>query len=233
MDSERPATVPGVSSRFPLALVLALAAIGAAAAYIAGHWQDIPQRFPVGWHSDGLPRAYAPRTFAPVFGGLVLAASCVIALHLLLGWIDRWSHRRERDSEERFRFEILARRVARKATAFLQLIVACHAVSLALSPLSRKADAIFTLTFFLVVGSLMPIVPLMWRLGRSAPTRTAPPSGGLFWPFGYVDPLDPGLMAVGEGHRQTVNLGNAWNLVVLGFPMLVVVCDVLAYAIRE
>ncbi|HXU83456.1 MAG TPA: hypothetical protein VN914_18820, partial [Polyangia bacterium] len=83
----------------------------------------------------------------------------------------------------------------------------------------------------LLLGVMLPILGVVWKFLRIAPPpprqRDQPP-GLVYW-----DSSDPRISAPEAGLRPAINLANRWNIVVVGFPLLVFVTAVLAQALRE
>jgi uncharacterized membrane protein len=55
----------------------------ATAAYLAAHWDRIPDRFPVHWGIDGLPNGWSTRTPLGVYGPLCFGAALVVLISLV------------------------------------------------------------------------------------------------------------------------------------------------------
>lgn len=47
----------------------------AAGLYLNAHWADVPERFPIHWGIDGQPNGWSNKTFAGVYGVLILGAA--------------------------------------------------------------------------------------------------------------------------------------------------------------
>jgi hypothetical protein len=205
---------------------------GVASLYLASRLEEIPESFPVRWRGErDIPVAFAEKGFVTVFGGLCLAALAVVLMEVLLAAVHGWSRKQGAASSARDAFEVVARRSSGRWTTYLEILVVALATMLAFSPLSKKAAAIWHLQILLfILGAMLPIFPLMWRLSRSAPPVQDQP-GVNRW-LVYWAPTDPRLAAPGVSARQAVNLGNVWNVVVLGFPMLAGLACILGHALR-
>jgi uncharacterized membrane protein len=217
----------------PAVVSAVVAALAAAGVYLLSRWRDIPAPFPVRWDSETHePTAFAQRTPASVLGGLLCALAAVVAMQLAIRTLAGWSRRRGEGSPERAAFESVARRICGRSTVYWQIFVGAHAVVLALSPLSRKADAIWDLTIpLLIFGAFLPIIPIVWRFTRMTLVEAGAPKRERWWPV-YFDPADPNLSVIGPGEQRSINFGNAWNVVILGFPMLVLLAALGAHACR-
>jgi uncharacterized membrane protein len=78
----------------PFALPLAL--LAATAQYLHVHWERIPARYPIHWGADGMPNGWSARTFAGVYGPLLIGAITVLFIagtSVLSSWGSRRSAR--------------------------------------------------------------------------------------------------------------------------------------------
>jgi len=89
------------------------AALAGAALYLRSRWADLPERFPVHWSVDGRPNGWATRSFAGVFGSLLLAA-VIAASMVMVAWLRQrqartagYAHVPAAAAERRFRSAML------------------------------------------------------------------------------------------------------------------------------
>ncbi len=204
---------PAPSESFPMRLVLPpFLALGLAAAYLGVHWNQIPERFPMRWSSDGQPIGWASRDWPGVYGTLLMAAAFNL-FSLGLAWL----------------IARLSRKTTMRYITVRGLLVLLYPLTftfivMSLLPLlqipARLIPAVILmsvgLTFLIVVGVLY------WSYRKvSAPAtddEVPEPQADSYWKGGmfYYNPNDPAILVskrVGIGY--TMNFANKMSWVVL------------------
>jgi uncharacterized membrane protein len=206
------------------------AILAARAAYLRANWQQIPERFPVHWGLDGQPNGWSTRSFAGVYGPLLLAMVVCVFLLLCSCAIVHWTRniRATGDAavgESRFRRAQLG--IVTAVGYFIALVF-----SLVASPLRPNAEneppiaLLLAGTFLFVVTVLM----IMFYLGQGGSNLTrarevaaaapviADRTPDRCWKVGifYFNPDDPALLVEKRfGMGYTINFGHrgAWLIV--------------------
>jgi uncharacterized membrane protein len=164
------------------------ALLAATAIWLHLHWDQIPEVFPIHWGANGQPNNWATRSFAGVYGPLLIATGLCALMGFMGFAMLRWSRLirvggAAGEGERRFRLVVVSIIVA------LEYFLALMFTWTGLLPLSHKQNGppgfipvlVFALAFTLVI-----VVLLMWvgqggtRLARSAgaASGTVMPVGG-------------------------------------------------------
>jgi uncharacterized membrane protein len=189
-------------------------ALAATAAYLRGNWDRIPERFPIHWGIDGEPNGWSERTFAGVYGPLMLGSQIVIllAVFALAGWFGA-------------RRSPLRPAIAGIAIA-AEYSITCVIIAAALSPLVRAP------LWVMLVAPLVILAPAVIHTIRKAnqPRQAPDPTPDECWKGGmvYYNPSDAALMVERrDSVGLTVNFGNPWSWAILGFLVVNVATDIL------
>jgi uncharacterized membrane protein len=193
------------------------------------HWDEIPEVFPIHWGANGQPNNWATRSFAGVYGPLLIGAALCALMAFLAYAMLRWSRLirvggASGESERRFRHVVVSIIVATEY--FLALMF----MWTGLLPLSHKQTGppgvvpmlVFALAFTVI------IMVLLMRFGQGG-TRLAGPAGAesravapvgdrtpdKYWKLGliYINRNDPALFVEKRfGIGFTLNFGHpgAW-----------------------
>jgi uncharacterized membrane protein len=206
------------------------------------HWEQIPAVFPIHWGANGQPNGWATRSFAGVYGPLLIGA-LICALMGFMAYAMLRSSRLIRaggaagEGERRFRLVAVSILVATEY--FLALMF----MWTGLLPLSHKQSGPPGLTPMLVfaLAFAVVIVVLMMRVGQGGarlvgPARAAsgavPPVGDRtpdkYWKLGliYINRNDPALFVEQRfGIGYTLNFGHpgAWVFLALLVAVFVVI----------
>ncbi len=186
-------------------LLPTLLVIGATASLLAGRWQTLPERFPIHWGIHGQPDGWANRSFATVFGLLILALGLTVGLGLLGDLIARSSPGHRGRSTM-----IGTTRTILIACSWFVTILLC---SISLLPLTHDPSNLVPLLLLgCLVFSLGIIAYVAYRSTRMARTIAAAQNStdGQFWKAGliYYNPDDSALMVPKrEGFGYTLNFG--------------------------
>jgi uncharacterized membrane protein len=220
------------------------AVLAGTAIWLHLHWAEIPPLFPIHWGADGQPNNWAPRSFAGVYGPLLIGAVLCALMGFMAFAMLRWSRLIRvggvaGEGERRFRVLIVSIIVA------IEYLLAMVFMWTGLLPLSHKQTGppglgpvlVFTLAFTVVVGGLM-----VWvgqggsRLARSAGAEsgTVAPVGDRtpdkYWKLGliYINRNDPALFVEKRfGIGYTLNLGHPGTWVFLAVLVAVFVAIIL------
>ncbi len=139
----------------PAAWAGPFAALGAAAAYLKLHWNQIPQRFPIHWGFDGRPNGWATRTFGGVYGALLFGAG-ICALFLLMSYGVLRSSRGDAG----------VRRATLRLLLGVQYFMALLFCWAATSSLRIRSNMPGTETVIVLVTPLALVVLVIWLLAR-------------------------------------------------------------------
>lgn len=200
-------------SRMWLSLTLAALLPPAVVSWmLASRWEIIPSRFPVHWGFDGQPNGWAGRSFAGVFGPLIVGAVIIMMMVLLGELIPRTSVAFA--GHPQF---LSFTRITLGAVAWLISLLFSAAAYLPL--MSNRV----LMVPWLVVGSVVFVIGLIaWivvrskgMLGAMAAAQDSTPDhcwrAGLF----YYNPDDPALMVpkrIGIGYTLNFAHPVAWIL---------------------
>jgi len=216
------------------------ALLAATAIWLHLHWGQIPAVFPVHWGADGRPNNWATRSFAGVYGPLLIGALlCALMVFLAYAML-RWSRLirvggAAGQAERRFRLVVVSILVA--VEYFLALVF----MWTSLLPLSNQQAGppgfvpvlVFSLAFTVIVVALM-----IWvgqggtRLAgaAAAASGTLAPVGDRtpdkYWKLGliYVNRDDPALFVEKRfGIGFTLNFGHPGTWVFLAVLVAVIV----------
>ena len=210
------------------------ALLAATAIWLHLHWGQIPEVFPIHWGANGQPNNWATRSFAGVYGPLLIGAVLCALMGFLAYALLRWSRLirvggAAGEGERRFRLLVVSILVATEY--FLALMF----MWTGLLPVPRKQTGppglilmlVFSLAFAVV------IVVLMMRVGQGgtrlvgsagAGSGAAAPVGDRtpdeYWKLGliYINRNDPALFVEKRfGIGFTLNFGRpgAWVFLVL------------------
>ena len=213
----RPSQLPGgwALQLSPFALLVVTAA------YVAAHWNRIPDRFPVHWGVNGMPNGWSTRTTLGVYGPLCFGAGLVAMISLLAYAITHAARRLpasgggdgKADHPQRMALVLLG----------VELFVAAMLSLVALLPWMGSPGV--TPMVITAVGILIAVIFLSrWQsqgISNSAaslqPGDSTPDS---CWKLGlfYFNPDDPALFVekrVGIGYTINFARGAAWVVLVL------------------
>jgi uncharacterized membrane protein len=208
------------------------ALLAATAIWLHLHWGQIPQVFPIHWGANGQPNNWATRSFAGVYGPLLMGAVLCALMGFLAYAVLRWSRLirvggAAGEGERRFRLVVVSIIVA------AEYLLAVMFTWTGLLPLSHKQSGppgmipmlVLSLVFAVVTTTLM-----IWvgqggtRLVGSADadSRTVAPVGDRtpdkYWKLGliYINTNDPALFVEKRfGIGYTLNFGHPGVLVFL------------------
>jgi uncharacterized membrane protein len=195
-----------------LSFVPPLAILAGTALYLHLHWDQIPARFPIHWGADGAPNGWSTRSFAGVYGPLLLGAIVVLFIWGILA-ITVWGSRRS------------ARHPAAEVVQTVVAYVIAVAFSLAgLLPL--HIVPLGALPAFLVAsfGFLALTVWLSVRRRAETGAQAAEITPEACWHGGgfYYNPDDPALFVEKRiGLGWTFNFGNRMSWIVLALLLLI------------
>ncbi|HXW55218.1 MAG TPA: DUF5808 domain-containing protein [Candidatus Cybelea sp.] len=206
------------------------AILAARAAYLRANWEHIPERFAVHWGLDGRPNGWSARSFAGVYGPLLIAGGLCVFLALSSYAIVHWTRniRSSGDAAVREgRFRSVQLGVITAVSYFIALVFSGLA-----SPLRSNAPEephltlllagtfVFVLAIFVVMFSVGQGGGNLARdQGGSAPVSVGPVIGDRTpdrcWKAGmfYFNPNDPALLVEKRfGIGYTINFGHrgAW-----------------------
>ncbi|HXO88838.1 MAG TPA: DUF5808 domain-containing protein [Candidatus Acidoferrales bacterium] len=199
----------------PFALLLVTAA------YVAAHWNQIPDRFPVHWGLNGMPNGWSTRTTMGVYGPLYFGAGLVAMISLLSYAITHAARRPpasggsdgKRDHPQRMALVLLG----------VELFVAAMLSFVALLPLMGSPGV--TSMMITAAGIVIGVIFLSrWQShGISNSAASVQPGDGTpdsCWKLGlfYFNPDDPALFVekrVGIGYTINFARGAAWAILVL------------------
>jgi uncharacterized membrane protein len=195
------------------------------AVWLHQHWAEIPSVFPIHWGADGQPNNWATRSFAGVYGPLLIGTLLCTLMAFLAYAMLRWSRiirvgGTAGEGEQRFRLVVVSILVA------IEYLLAGLFTWTGLLPLSHTQAGppgigpvlVFTLAFVVIAVALM-----VWvgqggsRLARSAgaePGTVAPVgdrTADRYWKLGlfYLNRSDPALFVEKRfGIGYTVNFGH-------------------------
>jgi uncharacterized membrane protein len=226
----RPRGIPGGW----LAACMPYVLIGAAAAYLWIHWQQIPLRFPVHWGLDGLPDRWAARSLRSVYLPLLSTVAALIPLTLLLYGITYWLRSIQTSGLPGVR-ESIFRRTASLILLAAEYLISLQASWIALHPLFpgfRLTGPAGLGTLLLPLLVLIVLVVTLARLGQGG-SRLPPaeqqqtsmrPIGDRIedrhWLLGviYFNPADPAVVVekrFGIGYTLNFARPMAWTIILL------------------
>jgi len=219
------------------------AALAGAALYLRSRWAVLPERFPVHWGFDGRPNGWATRSFAGVFGPLILAA-VIAASMLMVAWLRQRQARTAgyaptpaATAERRFR------RAMSWAVLAIEYLVVVICIWISLLPLAAAAGGTpgppnIAPVLALILIFVVSVTIILARIGRAARLaaardgaahqgtgaapfgRHAPAScwrGGIF----YVNPDDPSIFVEKRfGIGYTLNFARPVSWLILGLSIL-------------
>lgn len=174
----------------------------AAAAYLARHWNQIPQKFPTHFDLQGNANGWSTRSPQSVYGLLALAAG-IMAFILLIGVGMYYG----------------ARRAPQRAAVLKMLIVTIYFLALIFTQVGLLPLVQISTLWILVLGVAFSIVIVAWSFklvtDPRMPSEVTPDE---YWYLGaiYCNRHDPAIFVqkrVGFGY--TLNVGNnlTWLLV--------------------
>jgi uncharacterized membrane protein len=189
------------------------------------HWGQIPEVFPIHWGANGQPNNWATRSFAGVYGPLLIGAVLCALMGFMAYAMLRWSRLirvggAAGEGERRFRVVVVSIIVA------IEYFLALTFMWTSLLPLSHKQTGppglgpmlVFALAFAVVTTAL-----LMW-VGQGGTRLVGPAGAGTgavapvgdrtpdkYWKLGlfYINRHDPALFVEKRfGIGYTLNLGH-------------------------
>ena len=175
--------------------------LGIVAAHLAAIWDTIPTRFPIHWGFDGQPNGWSTRSFAGVFGPLLLGAVICAALTA---------------------FRLVPVRSAGRRAALRVNLVAEYAIALAIgfSVLAARELPNFRVLVFAILFPSILVALLAVRFARRAPEAGVDqPQSASPWRAGvfYVNAEDPALWVPKRtGLGWTLNFAHPLAWVVMG-----------------
>lgn len=200
------------------------AILAGTALWLHTHWDQIPATFPVHWGANGQPNNWTTRSFAGVYGPLLMAALLCALMGFLAYALLRWSRVIQvggaaGEGERRFRVLIASILVA------IEYLLAVTFLWTGLLPLSNQQAGPpgFTPMLVIALAFTVIIVVLIMRLGQggvrvpgatAAPTGTAPVGDRTpdkYWKLGlfYINRNDPALFVEKRfGIGYTINFGH-------------------------
>jgi uncharacterized membrane protein len=210
------------------------ALLAAAAIWLHLHWSQIPEVFPIHWGANGHPNGWAARTFAGVYGPLLIGTLlCALMVFLAYAML-RWSRLirvggAAGEGERRFRLVVVSIIVA------TEYLLALMFVWTSLLPISYKQSGppgLIPMLVFSLAFAAVTVVLMVWvgqggtRLIGSAaagPGAVAPVGDRTpdkYWKLGlfYINRKDPALFVEKRfGIGYTLNFGHpgAWAFLVL------------------
>lgn len=141
---------------------LPVAILAGTAWYLAAHWADIPDRFPVHWGLSGKPDRWAAKTFTNVYRVLIIGTSTLLMIYSILIAILFGARR---GNETRILRACLTSMLGVSVTISLLL------ATIALQPLAANPEnmpipgiVLIILPLVLIVISILP----MWRASNEA-----------------------------------------------------------------
>jgi len=195
------------------------------------HWDQIPPTFPIHWGANGQPNNWATRSFAGVYGPLLIGALQCALMAFLAYALLRWSRPirvggAAGEGERRFRFVVVSTLVA------VEYLLAVTFLWKGLLPLSnqRAGPPGFNAMLVLALAFTAAVVVILMRVGQGGMRlsgATAAPSGATpvgdrtsdkYWKLGlfYINRDDPALFVEKRfGIGYTVNFGHPGVWVIL------------------
>jgi uncharacterized membrane protein len=200
--------------------------LAATAVYLRANWLRLPERLPVHWGLDGAPDRWADRTWAHVYGPLLICA-LIAAFQLALAEVI--IHRSPRG-----RIAGTEAWTTRFRRANLVVLVAgvwgvsAMLCAFSLMPLFAPAGGPSALVWIMPVVLVVSIAPFVWQLIRLTQDRSSGSDGtpDECWKFGliYFNPNDPAIMVEKRfGVGYTLNFGNRALVWILGAGLLIAV----------
>lgn len=212
----------------PVVAALPLLVVAGSALLLWMNWDQIPDRFPTRWSSDGTPTGWRTRSVWGVFGPVIMAG----AVTTLMLWMGRAIGSDTRQVAATGVAALLERRFKRGnavysvVSAYIMAILFClMSVRPILSQTTRLPTGIWLVFAVIIVASLGMTAWMYW-IGqggrRQVPADEAVPPGdgspdegwkaGMF----YYNPADPALLVEKRmGWGWTLNFGHkgAWLIV--------------------
>ena len=203
--------------------LLPVAVLVAAALYLRANWERIPDRFPKHWNFDGVPDAWAERTFWGVYGPLLTGVLLIVfILTLGYGIIHGSPRTRTVDSAKwTGRFRRASLRLLLAAAWSLSGLFAAISLLPLMAADSRLPNVAILAPFAMLV-ILAPFAYQLVRVGLEAGSGTdgTPDSA---WKLGqiYFNPSDPAILVTKRfGLGYTLNFGNRVSWFVIGLLLL-------------
>ncbi|HEU0143068.1 MAG TPA: DUF5808 domain-containing protein [Bryobacteraceae bacterium] len=199
--------------RQTLLFLIPMAILAGTALYLHLHWDQIPPRFPVHWGTDGTPNGWSTRSFAGVYGPLLIGAIIVLFILGISAVISWGSRRSTRPS------------AAQPILVVVACIIAAGCSLAGLLPL--HVTPVWGLVVFNAVSFGLIAVAIWFSVRRRG--ETAPESGEVTpencwhcWGQFYHNPQDPALFVEKRiGLGWTFNFGNRLSWVVLALMNLI------------
>jgi uncharacterized membrane protein len=217
---------PAPSESFAMRLVLPpFLALGLAAAYLSLHWNQIPERFPMRWSSDGQPIGWASRDWLGVYGTLLMAVGFNL-FSLGMAWL----------------IARLSRKTTMRYITVRGLLVLLYPLTftfivVSLLPLLQIPARLIPAVILASVGLTFSIIAgvLYWSYKEVSATSAGEdevpePQSDSYWRGGmfYYNPNDPAIFVskrVGIGY--TMNFANKMSWVVLVGILLIALLPIL------
>ncbi len=191
----------------------------ATALWLAMHWGDLPERFPMHWDMAGNPNGWSNRTTGGVYGPLVIGALvCLLMLATSLGLIH--GSARLAGGKKTVRWQML------RMFRWMGYLMSVMFASIGLMPLYPhyiKPGQMAPLIIGATIAMIIPVIRASSDPDGSGAERT--PDQAWKWGLFYYNPDDPALMVEKRmGIGYTLNFGNrlSWVLtaVVLAIPLV-------------
>ena len=175
----------------------------AAAFYLQAHWDQIPERFPVHWGSNGQPNGWAHRTAGGVYGPLLFAAGLML-LMLLLGLAMYYGSRH-----------------SPQMLAVLKILIGVmYLLGLVFTGVGLLPLLIISPTVFIAAVPIFVIALLVYSFKCATnPDMPAEATPDECWTLGsiYYNPQDPAIFVQKRiGFGYTFNFGHRLSWVILG-----------------
>jgi uncharacterized membrane protein len=197
---------------FSLSQFAALTPLLFAAAYLKLHWSQIPARFAVHWGADDVANGWSERTFAGVFGSLIVGAMIIGAIAVL-----SWLVNRTQPDQARQMRPILA--VVSWMMSALFTVTALH-------PLTANPDAAPQFIFWIIAAGVVALIStfsyvLHLPQRDSAHPWDGMPDSGWRWGLVYYNPADSAVLVKNRfGLGWTLNFASTQAKLLVGGALL-------------
>ena len=186
--------------------------LAAVAFYLQGHWDQIPESFPVHWAANGQPNGWATRSFQGVYGPILLAAFLNVFFLLFAMVLVRSS-----------------RNTTMRHVTVTILLLLLYPISFAFGMVGLLPLMTFPMWLIPAVTLGTVVVLILWSIvkvtAHTAADAVPEPQNDSYWKAGmfYYNPDDPSIFVskrVGIGY--TMNFANKMSwLVMLGILLIV------------
>lgn len=194
-----------------------LAMLAGVAVYLHLHWNEIPDRFPIHWGSDGTVNGWSHRTLPGVYGPLIIGFLTVLFL-MALSALSSWGSRKNAFST--------TSKIAMIAGSFVMAAVFSRVGLLPFHALSMRPVLYLDVACFVFLAAM--VCPSLLRQGESG-TDTGEITPDACWHGDqfYNNPNDPALFVEKRcGLGVTLNFGNPRSWIVLAFMLLFMIAVV-------